>query len=96
MPIYATNAEETLTGVVGKRYERLRRHVRAIRDNPDSWAYLVAAMDCGDFYKAVEAWIELDGESQRDLWGCAPTFGGFWRKGEREKLREALNEARKC
>ena len=83
------------TGVQGDRDEvaidlqRLRRHTRAVRDNPDVVHAILSFLleDPPNASAAREVLGECDWDTQMDLWSCSPTAGGIWTTWQRDALK---------
>ena len=76
--------------IAGRRYH----HMVAVRNNLDSIIWIKAAIGDEDLTSAVQAWDELDMETQMALW-LAPRDGGVFTTKERAAMHSnEFNEAR--
>ena len=69
---------------------RLLKHMQAVRDNWPSVVYMKDGLARDDPYTFLEAWEEMDRDTQIALW-AAPKYGGVWTTAERKLMREFWN-----
>ncbi len=74
--------------------ERRYLHMVAVRDNLTSILWIKKGIVTGDLPSAVEAWDELDSDTQIALW-LSPRDGGVFTTAERKAMHsDEFNEAR--
>ena len=66
---------------------RLLSHMKAVRERWASVVYMKESLRLDDDLMFLEAWHELDKETQIALWH-APKYGGVWTTIERTQMRK--------
>ena len=87
----------TFTNKEDYKEARLRRHLRGLRENQLSVAYMILYLHGYDFEvksigpplasAAKECLMELNNEVRIDIWSCSTTAGGFWTTDQRHMLK---------
>ena len=81
---------EAFSDIADRRY----RHMVAVRDNLYSILWIKQTIFSDDLPAAVQAWDELDNDTQIALW-LSPRDGGIFTTAERKAMHsDEFNEAR--